>query len=574
MKPIGARVLSAILCISILFSLFSCQKQTQKSDENERNEEPFTIDESYHIVRGEFYEKSEEIIASIQLLREASLEVFGKAPYLCDDKRRAGDTSVNEFEILVGETNREQSQATLKTLGVNDFTYYIESKNVIVICGGSPQATLEGVKQFCLDVLGYDAQTKQASSTDVSLIAGETFSYVHDYQYKNADINGVDVSDLVIAIKNDKQKLIGLKAASIFASLTGIYVPTIKYSELKGTEKAVVCIGAADRSGGKAKDLQIGYLVNSSYENDLLTIGVSVTDDSFYTMALRKLADNLTIVENGEGASVSLPAKQLCGTGYEDILPTWTLRTQRSDTISDGVIYSERLYVDQEGLPYRVYMLSVDTTKAYFYLGSYNDEYVYSTASDHLQTVADQIDVAIAKGLDVIAGTNVQFFGYNLGLAVKEGQVISTTPYQKPFLAYTKDARVYIGDDSVLAPYSQLQTAVSGSHYIVKNSLPYELRMDEEIGYISHPRTLIGLKEDGTVLIAVIDGRQEKHSNGAPLARCAEFMIDEGCVQAMNVDGGGSSTCIIRSGDKYVTKNSPSDGELRKLPVSLLIVKK
>jgi len=51
-------------------------------------------------------------------------------------------------------------------------------------------------------------------------------------------------------------------------------------------------------------------------------------------------------------------------------------------------------------------------------------------------------------------------------------------------------------------------------------------------------------------------------------------MISEGAVQVINLDGGGSSTFIINDGSKFVTENYPSDGELRDLPISLLITKK
>jgi hypothetical protein len=68
-----------------------------------------------------------------------------------------------------------------------------------------------------------------------------------------------------------------------------------------------------------------------------------------------------------------------------------------------------------------------------------------------------------------------------------------------------------------------------------------------------HPRSAIGVLKDGNWVFAVIDGRQ-KHSEGFTIVQLAEFMRQLGCTSALNLDGGGSSTIVIK--DKIV--NSPS----------------
>jgi Phosphodiester glycosidase len=63
-----------------------------------------------------------------------------------------------------------------------------------------------------------------------------------------------------------------------------------------------------------------------------------------------------------------------------------------------------------------------------------------------------------------------------------------------------------------------------------------------------HPRTAVGIKEDGkTLVFVVVDGRQSKRSIGISLPDLAEYMKELGCVQALNVDGGGSSTMMVRN---------------------------
>lgn len=59
------------------------------------------------------------------------------------------------------------------------------------------------------------------------------------------------------------------------------------------------------------------------------------------------------------------------------------------------------------------------------------------------------------------------------------------------------------------------------------------------------PRTGIGITEDGTVLLVVVDGRRAGWSIGPTLAEFAQIMLDLGAVKAMNLDGGGSSQMIV-----------------------------
>lgn len=89
-----------------------------------------------------------------------------------------------------------------------------------------------------------------------------------------------------------------------------------------------------------------------------------------------------------------------------------------------------------------------------------------------------------------------------------------------------------------------------------------------------HPRTCIGVKEDGTLMFFVIDGRQESSGyNGMTQDEMGTMMAYYDCYYGVNVDGGGSSTFGIR--DEYgnfVIQNSPSDGNERTVSNALLVV--
>ncbi len=99
----------------------------------------------------------------------------------------------------------------------------------------------------------------------------------------------------------------------------------------------------------------------------------------------------------------------------------------------------------------------------------------------------------------------------------------------------------------------------------------------EEGGTINDraPRTAIGVKADGTIVMMVIDGRQSKNNMyGADSREMASIMKYYGCVDAYNLDGGGSSTMVIRDGDRFVVTNSPSDGRERTDGNCILVVVK
>jgi len=65
-----------------------------------------------------------------------------------------------------------------------------------------------------------------------------------------------------------------------------------------------------------------------------------------------------------------------------------------------------------------------------------------------------------------------------------------------------------------------------------------------------HPRTAVGLDESGqTLILMVIDGRQPGYSEGVSLRELAELMRDFGAYQALNLDGGGSSTLVAEGSD-------------------------
>ncbi len=86
--------------------------------------------------------------------------------------------------------------------------------------------------------------------------------------------------------------------------------------------------------------------------------------------------------------------------------------------------------------------------------------------------------------------------------------------------------------------------------------VPSEAKAFPENFYGSrHPRTAAGVRADGTIVLAVVDGRRPRVGVGMTIAELAALMAELGCVDAVNLDGGGSTAMVVKG--KVI--NSPSD---------------
>lgn len=82
-----------------------------------------------------------------------------------------------------------------------------------------------------------------------------------------------------------------------------------------------------------------------------------------------------------------------------------------------------------------------------------------------------------------------------------------------------------------------------------------------------HPRTAVAKLKDGKFLMITLDGRSEA-SGGIALQNLAELLLEMGAVEAMNLDGGGSTTMFLDG--KIVNKPSDKEGE-RKIGDAILV---
>lgn len=97
---------------------------------------------------------------------------------------------------------------------------------------------------------------------------------------------------------------------------------------------------------------------------------------------------------------------------------------------------------------------------------------------------------------------------------------------------------------------------------------------DDEEGFFgtaipaTHPRTAAGVTADGALVLMVVDGRQDA-SRGVDLDELAVLLRDVGAVDALNLDGGGSSTLVVDG----VLLNRPTGGTVEREVMSALVTR-
>ncbi|MEM8678338.1 MAG: phosphodiester glycosidase family protein [Planctomycetota bacterium] len=147
----------------------------------------------------------------------------------------------------------------------------------------------------------------------------------------------------------------------------------------------------------------------------------------------------------------------------------------------------------------------------------------------------------------------------NVGLVVSDGVPVSPFYENWPALNIDAQNRAHIVRgrhetfDLVAPEGVQLHNAVSGNRQIVTDGKVTVNEANTDV----HPRTAVGIGEDDRLVFLVVDGRQPGVSEGMTMKELGEEMCALGCVQALNLDGGGSSTMAVADPEPRVV-NVPS----------------
>lgn len=118
--------------------------------------------------------------------------------------------------------------------------------------------------------------------------------------------------------------------------------------------------------------------------------------------------------------------------------------------------------------------------------------------------------------------------------------------------------------------WNDVVEAVGGGPLLIRGGQVYidasQERFKSDMSSTRHPRTAAGVDDHGGLLLVTVDGRQSI-SQGAALSELARVMKNLGAVDALNLDGGGSTAMSVRG----VSVNSPCEGLERPVANALVL---
>lgn len=134
-------------------------------------------------------------------------------------------------------------------------------------------------------------------------------------------------------------------------------------------------------------------------------------------------------------------------------------------------------------------------------------------------------------------------------------------------IGFTRDNRLVVGE-RVNWDKDNIRDACQFNPVLVKNGVK---NVEGTAGWGIQPRTAIGQREDGVVVMIVVDGRKPGYSLGINMEQLADLFIKYGCVNAAACDG-GSSSIMGYKGEIITRCSSPQDGG-RYLPNAIIVDK-
>jgi hypothetical protein len=149
------------------------------------------------------------------------------------------------------------------------------------------------------------------------------------------------------------------------------------------------------------------------------------------------------------------------------------------------------------------------------------------------------------------------------GLAVSEGEMYSEDSGQ-PTIYVLKNGEVKVGGN---APEKQTWHAISGSHLLVRRG-----QIDQDIDACTQPdvycgnlapRTSIGISANNYLILVLVEGPSSEPRAALTFKELAELHLELGSVEAIAMDGGGSTTLVVNTGSGPQILNNPTDGSER-----------
>lgn len=330
-----------------------------------------------------------------------------------------------------------------------------------------------------------------------------------------------------------------------------------KNKKKKSNKKWIITFGVLDIIAIVCLFLMYGPI---SYFRNLWVTSAMTTATHHYLAyiffnqdTIQNIMDNNKVIESGENTNEDEIKQSGEDTGtYESIYEEQVLkRTPGND------LYK---VIDVEGDGYKGHLLVV-----------YDPSRVTLFQAPNINYGGKQMDKMLELS-GAVAGINASGFSVtNNGLApggvvIMNGKVVhdnGPTGWGGGIIGFTKDNVLVLTRSSATEAIKMgIRDAVSFGPFLIVNGEPSQFKGNG--GYGIAPRTAIGQRKDGIVLMLVIDGRRPGHSLGVDMVELTNIMLKYGAYNASNLDGGGSSSIAVEgeiinvaggsgySGDRYL----------------------
>ncbi|MDX1971597.1 MAG: phosphodiester glycosidase family protein [Candidatus Sumerlaeia bacterium] len=231
-----------------------------------------------------------------------------------------------------------------------------------------------------------------------------------------------------------------------------------------------------------------------------------------------------------------------------------------NQSVATGVVWKNKVYTSLYGAKQTVNVLEVDLAHA-------------SVTVKPINSTTCQKTSTLANNAGAVAAINGGFFGscQTVSMIKLDNVVLGTNPSYKParstFGLTSTDVPMIAAIASSDSWPSASQALGGGPNLVTNGTINVTLTQEGfDSSYASrNPRTALGYTSTNKLLLVTVDGRTTAGA-GMTLTELATTMRDLGCSQAMNLDGGGSTTMWTKSNGII---NTPSDGTERSVVSAL-----
>lgn len=262
--------------------------------------------------------------------------------------------------------------------------------------------------------------------------------------------------------------------------------------------------------------------------------------------------------------------------GAEDT-ETGDINFSGEDTGVYSSIYEEQILKRDEGNNlYKVIDIEGNGYKGHL-LVVYDPSRIDLVQAPNLKYGGKQLQTLVELN-DGLAGINASGFSYSeqtgyipTGVVIMNNEIIwdqDATGYGG-IIGFTNDNVLVLTKASAQEAIEMgVRDAVSFGPFLIVNGEPAEFKGNG--GYGIAPRTAIGQRKDGIVLLLVIDGRRPGHSLGVDMVELTNILLKYGAYNASNLDGGGSSSMVVDGEVLSVAGGFGYSGE-RYLPNAIIV---